>query len=156
MKKNLRLLISLGIACCLNFPISTWANPTPAENTHEVDQRLDFLYGQHVTYAQFLKNFQSATQEREKVKVANMIHYPIKINLDGKKVQFKSAQQLLQRYDDIFDPMLVNLIQAQKYENLFANTQGIMIGESGELWFSGFCLDKSCQKVSVKIIAINK
>ena len=67
-----------------------------------------------------------------------MIHYPIKINLEGKKITFKSAQELLKRYDDIFDPMLVNVIQAQKYENVFANTQGIMIGESGELWFSGF------------------
>lgn len=156
MKINLRILSSLSLVIGLSLPIVSWAQTEPANNTHEVNQRLDFLYGEHASYQKFLKDFQVATQEREKTKVASMIHYPIKINLEGKKITFKSAQELLKRYDDIFDPMLVNVIQAQKYENVFANTQGIMIGESGELWFSGFCLDKSCKKVSIKIIAINK
>lgn len=158
MQISFSCLSRFGLVAILSLPITSWAQPTSptTDNTLEVNQRLDFLYGQHQPYQKFLKDFQTATYEHHKNQVVTMINYPIKINLHGKKVTFKSRQDLLKRYDEIFDPMLVKTIQEQKYENLFANTRGVMIGESGEIWFSGFCVDKDCKKVDIKVIAINK
>ncbi|MFT4021160.1 MAG: hypothetical protein QM666_06565 [Acinetobacter sp.] len=126
------------------------------ENFQEVSDRLDFLYGSHIPYQKFLKDFQIYIHNDERQKVAAMIHYPIKINVYNQRITFTTAQQLLLKYDDIFDPMLKQSIRQQSYGNLFANSKGIMIGENGELWFSGLCLDKNCKKINVKIIAINK
>lgn len=158
MKISLSHFTCCSLIALCSLSSNSWAQPTSSttDNTHEVDQRLDFLYGKHLPYHTFLSEFQTATHERDKTKVVNMIHYPIKINLNGKKVTFNSSKELRLRYNDIFDPLLVKTIQEQKYENLFANTYGIMIGESGEIWFSGLCQDKSCKKVDIKVITINK
>lgn len=46
------------------------------------------------------------------------------------------AAQFLAAYDKIVTAKVRNAITAQRYATLFANWQGVMIGD-GEVWFSG-------------------
>ena len=40
-------------------------------------------------------------------------------------------------------------VERQTYATLFANADGVMIGD-GELWFSGTCADAACAEASVR------
>ncbi|WP_343595363.1 hypothetical protein [Acinetobacter sp.] len=151
--------LSLVLGLSLGFTNMGFAQTTikaSPDNTEDVNQHLKFLYGSYQPYQKFLKDLQTALDQDNRAKVASMIHYPIQINIHNQRHKIRSTQEFLSYYDEIFDPMLTQTIKKQSYSNLFANTKGIMVGENGELWFTGFCQDKACKKVVVKVIAINK
>lgn len=145
--------LSLGFA---NITSAETISDSTSKKNQEVNQRFTFLYGSYQPYQRFFKDLQIAIDQNHRIKVASMIHYPIFINLNNQKFKIRSAREFLNHYNEIFDPQLIQIIQKQSYGNLFANTKGIMVGEHGELWFTGICKDRACKKVSVKIIAINK
>jgi hypothetical protein len=45
-------------------------------------------------------------------------------------------------------------VAKQTYATLFANWQGVSIGD-GEIWFSGICSNEACKQQTVRITAIN-
>jgi len=47
----------------------------------------------------------------------------------------KSRQELLDNFDDVFDPYLTRVILETKYEDLWANWQGVFIGGRGVIIF---------------------
>ncbi|WP_380179496.1 hypothetical protein [Kalamiella sp. sgz302252] len=122
----------------------------------EVDQRLDFLFGSHQQYHDFLTDLQKAVAAKDKAKVAAMASYPLKVGLKGKEKTFRNPAALKKGYDSVFTPELSKIILEQKYEDLFARDRGVMVGDSGQLWFSGVCADKACKKSRVLIIRINQ
>ena len=44
-------------------------------------------------------------------------------------------------------------ITAQKWQDLFVNYQGIMIG-NGQVWINGICKDDKCAAFDVKVVTI--
>ena len=60
MQISFSCLSRFGLVAILSLPITSWAQPTSPtiDNTHEVNQRLDFLYGQHQPYQKFLSLIQ--------------------------------------------------------------------------------------------------
>lgn len=50
-------------------------------------------------------------------------------------------------------PDIVSAVTKQKYEDLFVNSHGVMIG-NGQVWVNGVCKDDACKKRDVKIITI--
>lgn len=122
----------------------------------EVDRRLDFLFGSHQPYHDFLNELQQAVAAKDKAKVAAMASYPLKVGLKGKEKTFRNPAALKKSYNSVFTPELSKVILSQKYEDLFARDQGVMVGDSGQLWFSGICADKACKKSRVLIIRINQ
>ena len=50
-------------------------------------------------------------------------------------------------------PKVIRAIQVQAFSGIFANADGVMIG-NGEVWFSGICGNLSCTDAPIKITAI--
>lgn len=144
-----RIFVALGLACALAIA------PLPggvarAETAEQVDARLDDLFGAHAPYRQFLTALQDAVAAGEREAVAGMVDYPLTTQIDGDRVAVDDEAAFLTHYDAIMTPKITDAIAAQTYATLFANAQGVMIGD-GEVWFAGVGDDEM-----VKVIAINQ
>lgn len=125
------------------------ASPAAAQSAAEVDASLDGLYGDHKPYRQFFEHFQKAVAANDKAAVAAMVDYPFQARIKGKAVKLRDAAHFIADYDLIVTPKVRHAVANQTYANLFANWQGVMIGD-GEVWFSGVGDNNA-----VKITAIN-
>ena len=103
------------------------AGPVAAQSDEATSARLDALFGAHEPYRAFLAALKDAA----------------------------SKDEFARRYDELFTPAVVAAVEQQTYATLFANAEGVMIG-NGEVWFSGICADATCSDASVKIIAVNQ
>lgn len=128
-----------------------------ATNDHTVDRRIDQLMGAHThqQYRTFFNQFKAAVIKHDKAKVAKLINYPMTAPVQGKDRVITNPEQFIALYDQIFTVSRQKLVAQQQYKNLFANSNGIMIGQQGEIWFSGICEDTRCQRFTVKVIRIN-
>jgi hypothetical protein len=116
--------------------------------------RLDALFGEHVPYQLFLNGLQIAVVMDDRFRVARLVNYPLEVRIGGETVTVGTADELLARYESLLTPKVVGAIERQDYGALFANDQGVMIGD-GEVWFGGICGEPSCADITVRIIAIN-
>jgi hypothetical protein len=91
----------------------------------------------------------------DRAAVAAMVAYPFETTIAGEDVTLASKDEFARRYDELFTPAVVAAVEQQTYATLFANAEGVMIG-NGEVWFSGICADATCSDASVKIIAVNQ
>ena len=48
----------------------------------------------------------------------------------------RGSAELLKRYREVFNDNVVRAMKAQEPDTLFANWQGVMVGD-GQIWFSG-------------------
>jgi hypothetical protein len=131
------------------LPVTALAQGVPA-----MDARLDTLFGEHQAYRKFLRQLQAAVSSQQRVQVARLVSYPLVTHLRGHQVTIRTPQQFLQHYGQLLPAASVEAITAQRYEALFANAQGAMIG-AGEVWFGGVCADDNCRQRKVRITAIN-
>jgi hypothetical protein len=86
--------------------------------------------------------------------VAAMVSCPLGIGVGGDRVTIRSQEEFLARYEEIITPDVASAIEMQSYAGVFANADGVMIGD-GEVWFSGVCGDAACRQQRIRIIAIN-
>lgn len=127
-----------------------------AQTEQEVDARMDYLFGAHAPYHEFFDRFQKAVAVADKSAVAGMIAYPVTVRgPDGKNLILRSTKDFIRHYDSVFTPKRVAIVEHQTYATLFARDEGVMIGQSGEIWFSGICHDSACKDVAIKITAFN-
>lgn len=122
-----------------------------------VNDRLTSLFGKYEPYRDFFFQLQAAVSQGDRAEVASLINYPLRFSsLEGATEQIENSEQFLANYDRIMTGPLRSSIANQKYEDLFARDQGVMIGR-GEVWFSGICAPGSCQEdVAVKVITISQ
>jgi len=81
-----------------------------------------------------------------------MVSYPLGTTTSG---TVKNMIECRDRYARIFNQKVVDAIDRQRFETLFANYQGVMIGR-GEVWISGVCRDKKCERgYDVRITRVN-
>lgn len=120
-----------------------------AQTAAEVDSRLDTLFGSHAPYRAFLAQLQQSVGADDRQAVAALVDYPLRVRLGGKTVQLRDEKQFLAAYERLFTQQVKDAIAAQTYPALFANAQGLMIG-NGEVWFAGVG-----KAGTVRIIAIN-
>lgn len=123
----------------------------------QMNTRLDFLYGSHDKYHVFFDQLKKDIIQGNKKAVTVVVKYPLKVDIEGKRVAIQNQQQFIQYYDKIITPKIKQVVTDQQFVGMFANYQGMMFG-SGQVWFSGICLDKICKdpkKSVVRIIAIN-
>lgn len=125
------------------------AMSTSAQTAPEVDATLDSLFGAHAPYRQFFETLQKAVTADDKAAVAALVDYPFQARINGKAVKLRDAAHFAADYDKIVTPKVKHAVAHQTYATLFANWQGVMIGD-GEVWFSGVGNDNT-----VKITAIN-
>ena len=83
-----------------------------------------------------------------------MVSFPITINPHTKTMmRIATPKAFVASYDKIVTPHIADVIEKQKYENLFVNYQGAMLG-SGEIWIAGICKDKACTQSDIRIKTI--
>jgi hypothetical protein len=126
---------------------------TPAQTNTTLtalDKSIDLSVGNHVKVQQLLTTLQQAVAKHDAATVASLVHYPIKVNPGKKPFTVKNEKAFIKDYDNIITQDIQAAIFKQKYENLFVNSQGAMIGD-GEVWITGFCRDKSCKQSDIKI-----
>lgn len=127
-----------------------------AQTDQQVDARMDYLFGAHAPYHEFFDRFRKAVAVADKSAVADMVAYPIVVvGRNGKDMTLRSRKDLIAHYDAVFTPKRVAIVERQTYATLFARDEGVMIGQSGEIWFSGICHDSACKDVAIKVTAIN-
>jgi hypothetical protein len=115
-----------------------------------LDKSIDLSVGNHVRVQQILTTLQQSVAKHDAATVASLVHYPIKVNPGKKPFTVKNEKAFIKDYDGIITQDIAAAIFKQKYENLFVNSQGAMIGD-GEVWITGFCRDKSCKQSDIKI-----
>ena len=85
----------------------------------------------------------------ERENIAELISYPIKVNIYGHPTKIKSEEEFVKNYDRIFNSSFKDAIKNAYTRYLFANWQGIMFGESSyNIWINE--IDSK-----LKIIGIN-
>lgn len=128
-----------------------------AATDHDMDVRIDQLMGEgtHQQYHAFFDTLQNAVAKKDKAKIASLIDYPITVYVDKRKTDIKKPSEFIRVYDKVFDKKLSVLILNKKYSDLFVKDTGVMVGDTGELWYSGICTEKDCSKFIIRIIAIN-
>jgi hypothetical protein len=82
----------------------------------------------------FLADLQTSVKAGDKQMVATMARYPLSVHLNGRTRVVLSRSQLVKDYDHLFTTSMKKAIVSQTSECLFANWQGVMIGD-GEVWF---------------------
>jgi hypothetical protein len=137
------LLLIAGTLLPLNLRA---AQTTPTA----LDKSIDLSVGDHVKVHQILTQLQQAVAQHNAAGVAVLVHYPIKVNPGKKPFTIKNEKEFIKDYDRIITHDIADAIFKQKYETLFVNSQGAMIGD-GEVWITGFCRDKSCKQSDIKI-----
>ncbi|KAB2726469.1 hypothetical protein [Brucella anthropi] len=120
-------------AALLSFSIPGSA---AAQSAAETNQALDALFGSHAPYQQFFEKLQKAIAASDKQGVASLVDYPFRARIGGRAVKITDAAHFLADYDKIITAKVKQAILKQTYPTLFANWQGVMIGD-GEVWFSG-------------------
>jgi hypothetical protein len=115
-----------------------------------LDKSIDLSVGDHVKVQQLLTKLQQSVASHNAAAVAALVHYPIKVNPGKKPFTVKNEKAFIKDYDGIITHDIQDAILKQKYESLFVNSQGAMIGD-GEVWITGFCRDKTCKQSDIKI-----
>ena len=107
----------------------------------------------------FLEKLQAAVRSRDAAAVAELASYPLAVNTKGHRESVRSKAHLVRRFSSIFDSLVTQEILSQRLEDLFSNSNGVMIG-SGSVWFSGVCDHDSppgtCRGMRVLVVAINR
>lgn len=78
--------------------------------------------------------FCSAVEKGDRKTAAGLMSYPVMFSLDGKRSRARNEQEFLANYERIFSEQFVEKIRNSIPHNMFANSQGIMIGD-GAVWF---------------------
>lgn len=123
--------------------------PAVAETATGMNATLDSLFGEHARYHTFFDALKKAVSEGDKAAVAAMVDYPFQARIGGKSVKIRDAAHFVADYDKVVTAKVKSALHAQSYDSLFANWQGVMVGD-GEIWFSGVG-----DANEIKITAIN-
>ncbi len=83
----------------------------------------------------FLVDLQHSVALDDRIHIAGMIRFPIKILVDSKPLTLHDKQDFLKYYDVAMDSRVKGFIRKQKFSEFFCNWQGIMIGR-GEIWIN--------------------
>jgi hypothetical protein len=139
-------LTTLILLAALLPPTLATAQTSPAD----LNKSIDMLIGDHVKVEHLLADLQQSVASHNAAGVAALVHYPIKVNPGKKPFTIKSQKEFIKDYDRIITQDISEAILKQKYDALFVNSQGAMLGE-GEVWITSICLDKGCKKSDIKI-----
>jgi len=124
----------------------------PVETAHEdgARQRIAALLGDAEQYEQVFTAFKAAVVAGDRPNVVEYVRFPLRV-ADGR--QIADAGEFQRNYERIITPAVVKALQAQDFDSVFVNAQGVMVGQ-GQVWFNGQCLDTACTHTDVKVVTI--
>lgn len=88
-------------------------------------------------FTQFLSKLQNSVQSNDKKAVAELMYYPLNVNQNGKTTKIYTPKQFISKYDRVITKKVKQQILAQKADQVFVNSDGVMIG-NGEMWINQF------------------
>ncbi|CAK7074660.1 hypothetical protein [Tissierella sp.] len=97
----------------------------------------------------FAKKVVELIQNDESQDLAEIIQYPLNVNLDEQKIYIKDKDTFLEKYNLIFNDKFKLQIKDAYTKDIWGNSVGFIIG-NGDIWFAN---DSSDSKL--KIIVIN-
>lgn len=105
-----------------------------------------------------LQALQDGLRSDDHEKLAALVEYPLRVNSSGTHTLISDPGQFVADFPSIFTREVRQQVLAQRFDELFVNWRGVMVG-NGALWFSAICdADSStgtCKKARVRIIAVN-
>lgn len=116
-------------------------------------QRIERLLGNAAQYEQVFNALKQGVAGNDRAAVARLVRYPLKVTIDGETQQIADAAAFQRQYASIVTAPIARAIAAQSFDNVFANWQGVMIG-NGQVWLNGQCQDPACQRSEVRIVTI--
>ena len=123
----------LRISCVLAFFAGACAAALAqsAENIHicPTTSRPDCREG-----VAFFDKFRSAVASDERDIVVSMVHFPLRVQLEGRSALIKNKSQLLRDYDKVFTAAVRCAITGAKRTEVWANWQGYTV-VSGVVWW---------------------
>jgi hypothetical protein len=130
--------------------IITWAAASIAQD-ESVEWRIEHIAGVKVVEVRtLLTKLKEAVGKNDRKAVCGLIQYPLRSS--GGMIHSVSSCEA--RYGTIFNDKVISAIAKQRFEDLFVNWQGVMIG-NGEVWMSGVCKDKECNEHDFGIVTVN-
>jgi hypothetical protein len=94
-----------------------------------------------------LVSLKAAVVENNKAEIASLMSYPVRVNRGNSVRKIRSRDQLVRNFDLVFTSEVKQEVMRQSANCLFANGQGVMIG-NGQVWFTQV-------NGKMKIIALN-
>jgi hypothetical protein len=135
-------------------PAAVQTEAAPQQPDTAIDQSVSANVGDPAKLRETLSTLQEAVRKHDAAAVAALVNYPITINPHTPTtVIIRTPATFVARYDQIITPHVADVIEQQKYADLFVNYQGAMLG-NGELWIAGICRDKTCTQTDIKIKTI--
>ena len=121
-------------------------------------EKITSLYGESEIYEAFYFKLTKALVSGDKLTVAELNNYPIRVNLDSGTMYYKSKKEFIENYSNIVTSEMLSRVSKHTFNDLFANSYGMHIGV-GDIWFTGHCISKvkgkDCDKVKVNVTAYN-
>ena len=114
---------------------------------------IERLLGDSAEYRRVFEELQRAVTAHDAACVAALVHYPITVAIGKSRRVIKSSARFIAKYDSIMTPAIADTIRQAKYDALFVNYQGVMLGR-GEVWIRGACRDKACKVAPVRVYTI--
>ena len=99
----------------------------------------------------FLSSLQAGIAQHDSKSICAMAIDPLPTRVPGR---VRAVDICRRNYAQIFNVRVVNAVRNQKFERLFANDKGVMLG-NGEVWIAGVCRDAGCAKYDLRIITVN-
>ncbi|WMJ67600.1 hypothetical protein [Stenotrophomonas sp. 24(2023)] len=127
----------------------------PADGASQGDarQRIGQLLGDVAPYETVFTTLQKGVAANDAKAVAALPIYPLRVNVGGKERKIADAAAFEREYDSIITADIAKAIAAQKFDDLFVNWKGVMLGK-GQVWINGICADNTCAHPQVGIVAI--
>jgi hypothetical protein len=159
------LVLSASIFGCrqspppLSKPIEKPAAAPAPVKTHQgdtaaIDSSISANVGAPAKVREVITALQDAVRQHNAEAVAALVSYPITINPQKPDALIiRDPKSFIDHYNQIITSHIADIIENQKYEALFVNYQGAMLG-NGEIWISGICRDKTCNQTDIKIRTI--
>ena len=99
----------------------------------------------------FLKCLQQSVAIDNRLKVASLVDFPLKVWVNGANVTIRNESEFHARYSQIFDAQMKASIAAAKVDTLVASQQGVTF-DNGRVWFRPVAERKN----ALKVVAVNE
>ncbi|NNG70376.1 hypothetical protein HLI18_10685 [Rhizobium laguerreae] len=125
-----------------------------AQSNSDVYNRIEELHGDAAGFDRPLRQLVKAMRSGDAETIAGLAEYPLTVKANGETYDVENAEDFIDNFDDLVMPGTRRAVGRQQYEDLFVNSDGIMLA-GGAVWMGAICEDNSCEASHWAIIAIN-
>lgn len=137
------------LVCVWNAPQAGAQDATPRTRSQIVKFGLDPAD----VFILFIHDLKLAISKGERKRVAEMVAFPIDVDIGGKSVRLRSAAELVRRFDSVFTPRVVDTVTKQDINSIAFSSQGAMLG-NGEVWIANITMHDG-GGFRLRIVAVN-